>query len=63
MTKEELTLDIIERLKKEYPLAECTLDYDQAWKLLVSVRLAAQCTDARVNIVVKDLFLFCLLLR
>jgi len=43
-------------LEKEYPLADCTLDYDEAWKLLVSVRLAAQCTDARVNVVVKDLF-------
>ena len=32
------------------------MDYDEAWKLLVSVRLAAQCTDARVNIVVKDLY-------
>ena len=47
MTKEELTLEVIRRLKSAYPLAECTLDYDQAWKLLVSVRLAAQCTDAR----------------
>lgn len=56
MTKEQLALEIIERLKKEYPDADCTLDYDQAWKLLVSVRLAAQCTDARVNIVVEGLF-------
>ena len=56
MTKKELALAIIERLKQEYPMAECTLDYDQAWKLLVSVRLAAQCTDARVNVVVQDLY-------
>ena len=56
MTKKDLALEIIERLKKEYPDAACSLDYDQAWKLLVSVRLAAQCTDARVNIVVQDLF-------
>ena len=56
MTKEELTLEIIRRLKKEYPMAGCTLDYDQAWKLLVSVRLAAQCTDARVNVVVEGLY-------
>lgn len=56
MTKEELALEVIDRLKKEYPLADCTLDYDEAWKLLVSVRLAAQCTDARVNVVVQDLF-------
>lgn len=56
MTKEELALEGIERLKKEYPDVGCTLDYDQAWKLLVGVRLAAQCTDARVNIVVQDLY-------
>ena len=56
MTKKQRTLEIIERLKKEYPDAACTLDYDQAWKLLVSVRLAAQCTDARVNVVVEGLF-------
>lgn len=56
MTKNELTLEIIERLKKEYPDAGCTLDYEEAWKLLVSVRLAAQCTDARVNVVVPDLY-------
>ncbi|MCD8301287.1 MAG: endonuclease III [Clostridiales bacterium] len=54
--KKELTLAIIDRLKKEYPDADCTLDYDDAWKLLVSVRLAAQCTDARVNVVVRDLY-------
>ena len=54
--KQRLALEIIERLKKEYPQADCTLDYDQAWKLLVSVRLAAQCTDARVNVVVEDLY-------
>ena len=53
--KKERTLEIIERLKNEYPDADCTLDYDDAWKLLVSVRLAAQCTDARVNVVVEDL--------
>ena len=56
MTTQELAYEVISRLKKEYPDADCTLDYDDAWKLLVSVRLAAQCTDARVNIVVKDLF-------
>ncbi len=56
MTKEELAKEIIQRLKEEYPDAGCTLDYDQAWKLLVSVRLAAQCTDARVNVVVETLY-------
>lgn len=53
MTKKQRALEVIERLKKEYPDAGCTLDYDEAWKLLVSVRLAAQCTDARVNVVVS----------
>ena len=56
MTKKQLALEIIDRLKKEYPDADCTLDYNQAWKLLVSVRLAAQCTDARVNVVVEGLY-------
>ncbi len=54
--KKELAKKLIERLKKEYPDAGCTLDYDDAWKLLVSVRLAAQCTDARVNVVVEKLY-------
>ncbi len=56
MDKKKQALEIIKRLKKEYPDAGCTLDYDDAWKLLVSVRLAAQCTDARVNVVVQDLY-------
>ncbi len=54
--KKALALEIIERLKKEYPDSDCTLDYNEAWKLLVSVRLAAQCTDARVNVVVQGLY-------
>lgn len=56
MTKKQLALAVIEKLKKEYPDAGCTLEYDEAWKLLVSVRLAAQCTDARVNVVVEKLY-------
>lgn len=56
MTKKQRALEIIERLKKEYPDSGCSLEYDQAWKLLVSVRLAAQCTDARVNVVVEGLY-------
>lgn len=56
MTKKQLAAEIIERLKQAYPDAGCTLDYNEAWKLLVSVRLAAQCTDARVNVVVQGLF-------
>ena len=56
MTKKQRAYEIIERLKNEYPDTDCTLEYDQAWKLLVSVRLAAQCTDARVNVVVEKLY-------
>lgn len=56
MRKKELAKEIIERLKIEYPNTGCSLEYDDAWKLLVSVRLAAQCTDARVNVVVQDLY-------
>ena len=56
MDKKERALAVIEGLKREYPDADCTLDYDDAWKLLVSVRLAAQCTDARVNVVVQELY-------
>ena len=54
--KKKLALEVIKRLKEEYPLSDCTLDYDEAWKLLVSVRLAAQCTDARVNQIVPKLY-------
>lgn len=56
MRKKELAKEIIQRLKVEYPDTACTLDYDDAWKLLVSLRLAAQCTDARVNVVVQSLY-------
>ena len=56
MTKKELALEVIERLKKEYPYSGCTLDYEESWHLLVSVRLAAQCTDERVNRIVPELF-------
>lgn len=56
MRKKDLAVEIIRRLKKEYPDAGCTLDYNDAWKLLVSVRLAAQCTDARVNVIVPKLY-------
>ncbi len=49
MTKRELAIVVIEKLKKEYPDAHCTLAYEDAWQLLISVRLAAQCTDERVD--------------
>jgi len=47
---------ITEKLKLMYPDADCTLVYREPYRLLISGILAAQCTDARVNIVVKDLF-------
>lgn len=54
--RERLAL-IIERLKEVYPSAECALLYEgDPWKLLVMGRLSAQCTDARVNVVCKELF-------
>lgn len=56
MTKKQRVLEIIERLRQEYPDADCTLEYEDAWKLLVSVRLAAQCTDDRVNQIVPKLY-------
>lgn len=56
MTKKELASEAIRLLKNEYPDSGCSLIYEEPWKLLVSVRLAAQCTDARVNVVVEDLY-------
>ena len=56
MTKKQRALEVIERLKREYPQAACTLNYEQAWQLLVSVRLAAQCTDARVDLTTPKLY-------
>ena len=56
MTKKQSALIVIERLREAYPDADCTLEYEEAWKLLVSVRLAAQCTDARVNQIVPKLY-------
>ena len=56
MTKKERAARIVAALETAYPLAECTLDFDTAWQLMVSVRLAAQCTDARVNVVTPVLF-------
>ena len=56
MTKEELAPGGDPEAERRISDAGCTLDYNEAWKLLVSVRLAAQCTDARVNVVVQDLY-------
>lgn len=54
-TKEQIA-EIIALLEKEYPLAECSLDYMKDYELLFSVRLSAQCTDERVNKVTPALF-------
>ena len=56
MTKAKQAESIIALLKQEYPDAVCTLDYETPLQLLIATQLAAQCTDARVNIVTKTLF-------
>lgn len=56
MRKKDLALEVIRRLKEAYPDSDCTLEYSEAWKLLISVRLAAQCTDERVNRIVPLLY-------
>ena len=56
MLPKKQVLEIVRRLEEEYPLAECTLDYKNDYELLFSVRLAAQCTDARVNMITPALF-------
>ena len=48
--------ELINRLKTLYPAAECTLEYTEDYQLLFNTRLAAQCTDARVNIVKEELY-------
>ena len=55
--KRERMAAIVSRLEEIYPSAECALEYEgEPWRLLVMGRLSAQCTDARVNIVCRDLF-------
>ena len=55
--KKQRGAEIVEALKKVYPASECALEYEgEPWKLLVMGRLSAQCTDARVNIVCRELF-------
>ncbi len=56
MTKKELALLAVEALKREYPDAICSLEYKDPLQLLISTRLSAQCTDARVNMVTPALF-------
>lgn len=56
MRKKERVLKAVERLQKLYPDAICSLEYSDAFQLLVATRLSAQCTDKRVNMVTPDLF-------
>ena len=56
MTDKERALAAVDALKKEYPDAVCSLVYTQPLQLLIATRLAAQCTDARVNMVTPKLF-------
>ena len=56
MKKKEIAELAVKELKKLYPDAACTLNYDEPYQLMFAARLAAQCTDARVNIVTKTLF-------
>ncbi len=56
MTKKDRALKAIEVLKNEYPEAICSLNASNPFELLVAVRLSAQCTDARVNLVTPALF-------
>ena len=56
MRTQEQINEIVSRLLDEYPQADCTLDWKKAYELLFSVRLAAQCTDERVNMITPALF-------
>lgn len=58
MNKKELAAEAVKLLEKQYPDAKCSLEYnhEKPYELLMATRLSAQCTDARVNIVTKELF-------
>ncbi|MBR5011883.1 MAG: endonuclease III [Clostridia bacterium] len=56
MTKKQIAVKAVEILKERYPDAICSLEYKDPFQLLVAVRLSAQCTDARVNMVTPSLF-------
>ena len=56
MKSEQDILAIVEELKKLYPEAICSLDYQKPYELLFATRLAAQCTDERVNKVTPGLY-------
>ena len=54
--KNQRALEILDILKLEYPAVKPALEYSNPFQLVISTILSAQCTDARVNIVTKDLF-------
>ena len=56
MTKKEKVTIILELLHEHYGPTKCYLDHENAWQLLIATMLSAQCTDARVNVVVEDLY-------
>lgn len=56
MRKKEKVVAVVEALEKRYPNAICSLQYDDAFQLLIATRLSAQCTDKRVNLVTPALF-------
>lgn len=56
MTKKERIAHILDALDQEYGPERCYLNYETPWQLLISTMLSAQCTDARVNLVTKDLY-------
>lgn len=56
MTKKQKVLEMQKYFREKYGAAACSLDYQEPYELIISTILAAQCTDARVNIVTKDLF-------
>ena len=56
MTKKEIAELAVKELEKLYPDAACSLNYSKPYELMFAARLAAQCTDARVNVVTETLF-------
>ena len=56
MMKKEEIIEIFELLKKEYPDAKCSLDFNTPFEMMIAVMLSAQCTDERVNKVTKEFF-------
>ena len=55
-TEKRYAKKVVRHLTKGYPDAECALNFDSPFQLLIATILSAQCTDVRVNIVTKQLF-------